>query len=401
MAKSSLKLRLREILRPFPIVHQIATSIVRLVQQAGYDFLRFLSPPNSRQGLPKGFYSGCLSVRAGLLPGEVILDSQNCPVFPSDSLVKLSRLGQDTHQPWPVFWMEIPDAFLCGRSLVPRDSCGLLLAEATFSQTGDRTDPSFSHIATGSGETITGNATSIVSRWGGDTAGNRCYGGAGYWHWLFDSVSRLALFDRFPPDTRVITPRLEPWMRWYLERLDLGERIIETEAKALTIENFYFSSPSSMTGCWNPYAVAFLRRSFLPHGSPHSDTLPKRFYIIRDGYTRGVTNEMEVRTFFTSRGWALIAPEKLSIPDQIALFRDAEAIAGLHGSAFTNLLWCSPGTQVMELVPENFMAAAFEWLARANGLSHNYLVCEADCKNNIRVDLSRLERIIPQEIADA
>lgn len=166
MAKSSLKLRLREILRPFPIVHQIATSIVRSVQQAGYALLRLLSPRSSYLGLPKGFHSGCPSVRAGLLPGEVIMESQACPPFPSDSLVKLSRLGQDSHQPWPVFWMEIPDAFLSGRSLVPRDSHGRLLAEATFSQTGDRTDPSYSHIATGSGEIITGNATSIVSRWG-------------------------------------------------------------------------------------------------------------------------------------------------------------------------------------------------------------------------------------------
>lgn len=401
MARSSLKLRLREILRPFPFVHQTATSIVRLVLQAGCALLRFLSPPNSHHGLPKGFYSGCPSVRTGLLPGEVILDSQNCPPFPSDSLVKLSRLGQDTHQPWPVFWMEIPDAFLCGRSLAPRDTRGQLLAEATFSQTGDRTDPSYSHIATGSGEIITGNATSIVSRWGGDTAGNRRYGGAGYWHWLFDSVSRLALLDRFPPDTRVITPRLEPWMRWYLERLDLGARIIETEATALTIEHFYFSSPSSMTGCWNPYAVDFLRRSFLPHASPHPTALPKRFYLIREGYTRGVTNEVEVREFFTRKGWALITPEKLSIPDQIALFRDAEAIAGIHGSAFTNLVWSSPGASVLELVPENFMAGAFAWLARANGLRHDFLVCEADYQSNIQVDLSQLDRMIAQEIADA
>jgi len=297
--------------------------------------------------------------------------------------------------------MEIPDAFLCGRSLVPRDSRGRLLAEATFSQNGDRTDPSYSHIATGSGETITGNATSIVSRWGGDTAGNRRYGGAGYWHWLLDSVSRLALLDRFPPDTRVITPRLEPWMRWYLERLGLGARIIETEATALTIEHFYFSSPSSMTGCWNPYSVDFLRRSFLPSGSPPSDSLPKRFYIIREGYTRGIANEREVRDYFKSKGWSLIAPEKLPIPDQIALFRDAEAIAGLHGSAFTNLLWSSPGARVLELVPENYMAGAFEWLARANGLRHDFLVCEANCKNYVSVDLSQLDVMIAQEIADA
>jgi len=394
MARSSLKLRFRETLRPFPFVHQIAKAFQRFTHQAACDLLRLLSPRSSYLGLPKGFYSGVIGVRDGDANGEVILESQTCPPFPSNSLVKLCGLGQDTHQPWPVFWMEIPDAFLCGRSLAPQDRHGNLLAEATFSQQGDRTDPAFHHFGLGMGQAIRGNATSIVSRWGGDARGNRRYGGAGYWHWLFDSVSRLALLDRFPHDTRVITPRLEPWMRWYLERLDLGARIIETEATAMTIEHFYFSSPSSMTGCWNPYAVDFLRDSFLPHASPRPSDLPKRFYIIRDGYTRGVSNEVEVREFFTRKGWALIAPEKLSIPDQIALFRDAEAIVGVHGSAFTNLVWSSPGARVLELVPENFLAGAFEWLARANGLRHDFLVCEADYQSNIQVDLSELNEAL-------
>jgi len=401
MARQSLILLIRHVPRRFPLLHWVTIPFVRSAQSFLLGTLRTISPSSHRFGLPHGFYSGLSALRHNEAVGEIILYGQDAPDFSPNSLVKLSRLEQDKFQPWPVFWMKIPNACLSGRSLVPRDSCGRLLAEATFSQIGERTDPSFSHIATGSGEIITGNATSIVSRWGGDTAGNRRYGGAGYWHWLFDSISRLALLDRFPHDTRIITPQLDPWMRWYLERLDLGGRIIETDATALTVEHFYFSSPSSMTECWNPYAVDFLRRSFLPHASPQPTAFPKRFYIIRDGYTRGVTNEVEVREFFTRMGWALIAPEKLSIPDQIALFRDADAIAGVHGSAFTNLLWASPRASVLELVPENFMAGAFEWLARANDLRHDFLVCKADYRSNIQVDLSQLDRMFAQKIAAA
>lgn len=337
--------------------------------------LRKIFPRSWKIGPARGFYSGYDRVRSGKASGGIVLDRQDCPPFPANSLVKRSGLGQEGHQPWPLFWMEIPQARLCGRSLVPRNQNGHLLAEATFSQRGDATDPAYDHLALYSGSLIHGNATSIVSRWGGDALGNRRYGGAGYWHWLFDSISRLSLMDYFPSDTRIITPPLVPWMRWFLAKLDLDNRIIETEAKALRVERFYFSSPSSMTGCWNPYAVDFLRRSFLPHASPPSSSLPKRFYIIRDGYTRGISNEQEVRDYFHSAGWALIAPEKLSIPDQIALFRDAESIAGLHGSALTNLLWCSPAASVIEFTPANFMSGAFEWLSIINKLSHRYILC--------------------------
>lgn len=353
--------------------------------------LRGVIPPSLNFGPAREFYSGYDIVLCGKAPGGIVLDRQDCPPFPENSLVRRSGLEQDGHQPWPVFWMEITNAHLCGRSLVPRNPNGHLLAEATFSQRGDATDPAWDHLALRGGSLIHGNATSIVSRWGGNAWGNRRHGGAGYWHWLCDSISRLSLLDQFPSDTMIITPPLAPWMRWFLERLGLEDRIIETEATALCVENFYFSSPSAMTGCWNPYAVDFLRRSFLPCGSPPSDSLPKRFYIIREGYTRGIANEREVRDHFKSEGWALIAPEKLSIPDQIALFRDAEAIAGLHGSALTNLLWCSPEATVIEFSQANFMSGAFEWLSVMNRLSHRYILCPNHCRSLSYLPLEELQ----------
>jgi Glycosyltransferase 61 len=392
MARSSPKHDLGGILSGIPLIKGIHRRLQAFWHQLLCLLSRLFFNGKGHWGMPSGFYSGLLSVEGGFANGEIIFREQKHPFFTDNSLVKLCGLGQDGFQPWPLFWTKLENAVLCGRSLVPKDASGRLMAEATFSQTGDITDPAFHHFSLGRRSMIRGNATSIVSRWGGDARGNRRYGGAGYWHWLFDSVARLSLLDRFPPDTRVITPPLASWMRWFLERLDLGGRILETEATALQVENFYFSSPSSMTGCWNPHAVEFLRRSFLPFGSTPSDSRPRKFYIQREGFTRKIANERAVQEFFTSRGWALIAPEKLSIPDQIALFRDAKAIAGLHGSALTNLLWCSSGTSVLEFVPENFMAGAFEWLARINGLSHNFELCEVDQRGGATVNVGCISK---------
>jgi capsular polysaccharide biosynthesis protein len=200
--------------------------------------------------------------------------------------------------------------------------------------------------------------------------------------------------NRFPADTKIITPPLAGWMRWFLEKLNLANRIIETESNALRVEHLYFSAPSSMTGCWSPYAVEFLRRSFLPFGSPPSDSLPKRFYIIREGYTRGIANEREVRGYFESQGWALVAPEQLSIPDQIALFRDADAIAGLHGSALSNLVWCSPGCHVLEFVSQNFKSGAFEWLSMSTSLRHDHLMSICEKHGMITLQLNSLKESI-------
>ena len=394
MARNTLYTRIVVLLRGIPWTYLLLRNAFRFLKRIYSTLLHGVIPPYLGLGPARGFYSGYDLVRCGKASGGILFDRQNCPPFPENSLVKRSGLGQDGHQPWPVFWMEITHAHLCGRSLVPKDAMARLLAEATFSRTGDKTDPAYDHVAFVNGKLISGNATSIVSQWGGDAWGNRRYGGAGYWHWLFDSVSRLSLLDRFPSDTKVITPPLSLWMRWFLERLGLEDRIIETEATALRVEHFYFSSPSSMTGCWNPYAVEFLRRSFLPHGSPPSASLPKRFYIIREGYTRGISNEGDVRDYFKSQGWALIAPEKLSIPDQIALFRDAEAVAGLHGSALTNLVWCSPGASVIEFTPADFMSGAFEWLSTLTRISYRFIFCSIDRGAHPQLPLRELHSVV-------
>jgi len=397
MASKTLLTQLIRLAKQLPGLYNLLRKISLAILLTLRAISRRIFSRSRKIGPASGFYFGYDQVRCGKASGGILFDRQDCPPFPENSLVRRSGLGQDSHQPWPLFWMEIPQARLCGRSLVPRNPDGYLLAEATFSQRGDATDPAYDHLALHSGSLIHGNATSIVSRWGGDAWGNRRYGGAGYWHWLFDSISRLSLMEYFPSDTRVITPPLVPWMRWFLAKLDLNDRIIETEAKALRVERFYFSSPSSMSGCWNPYAVDFLRRSFLPFGSPPSNLLPKRFYIIREGYTRGIANEQEVRDYFQSAGWALIAPEKLSIPDQIALFRDAESIAGLHGSALTNLLWCSPGASVIEFTPINFMSGAFEWLSLMNRLSYRFKECPADAGGNVAVPVGTLHSFLNEK----
>jgi capsular polysaccharide biosynthesis protein len=91
------------------------------------------------------------------------------------------------------------------------------------------------------------------------------------------------------------------------------------------------------------------------------------------------------------KGWELISPETLSIPAQIQLFKQARAVCGLHGSALTNLLWASPGCRVLELCPSNFLAGAFEWVAKILGLPHSFLICESDSHFRATVDLRALE----------
>jgi hypothetical protein len=380
MAEIGFRVRVVEFLRRWRLFY-FARAVHRTAQYLPKKLLREVLPPTRTFGLPRGFYSGAQLVRSGAREGKIVLESQLSPPFGEGSLVRLSRLLQDKFQPWPVFWFHERNAYLSGETLCLRDDSGRLLAEGTFSTAGEREDPAYWHFATRPTLRLAGNVTSIVSRWSTQN----------YWHWPMDAISRLAFLPEFPPDTKVLVPPLRPWMTWFLRELGLENRWIETTSQAVLIENYYFSGPSSMTGCYNPFAIHFLRDRFLGKATSAGDQ-PRRFYVLREGFTRGLHNEDEVRNFFRQRGWGLVAPERLTIPEQIGLFSRAEAVVALHGAALANLLWCPAGCRVLELVPDNFVAGAFEIVARILDLPHDFMICGGDSRTHIDVDLSLLSQ---------
>jgi hypothetical protein len=306
-------IRVLELLKKFPVLFRSARGVYRATRTLPKELVRCLVRPTRTFGLSRGFYSGAEQVRTGAREGKIIRDGQPCPRFEEGSLVRLSGLNQDGNQPWPIFWLHEKNACLSGESLCLRDERGRLMEESTISAPEiRREDPAWWTFASRPRLHLPGNVTSIVSRWSTRN----------YWHWPMDAVSRLALLPEFPPDTKILVPPLRPWMSWFLREMGLEGRWIETIAPAVLVENYYFAGPSSVTGCHNPFAIRFLREKFLPKRSFIGDK-PKRFYILREGLTRGVHNEDEVRAFFRRRGWALVAPETLPIPEQIELFAGA------------------------------------------------------------------------------
>ncbi|MGN0278006.1 MAG: glycosyltransferase family 61 protein [Lachnospiraceae bacterium] len=57
-------------------------------------------------------------------------------------------------------------------------------------------------------------------------------------------------------------------------------------------------------------------------------------------------NTAEIENIFRDNGFAVIMTEKLSYEEQVALFHGADMIAGVTGAAFTNMIYCRPGTRI-------------------------------------------------------
>jgi hypothetical protein len=381
-------------IRRFPALYRgvmEARERARRLGRGVVELVRRLPAPFSL-GLPPGVYSDLSLLQASprALEGRVVLLDQGNPEAAPDSM--LVRCGRQQHlrQPWPVFWTHHREAELVSQSLVQVDAAGRLCEEAAYHSAFAGDHAWFYPRRLTRAVRLAGNWTSLVSRWM-PLQKTEPYG-----HWILDALPRLALLGEFPPDTRILVPEDKlPYRVQSLEMLGLLDRCRWTAERHLKIENYYFSAPSSMIACWNPYAIRWIRQAFIPLVAGDPRPSPKRFYVRRLGNVRNIANEEEVLDFFRGLGWDIVDPGAMTFADQVRYFSRAEAICAIHGSGFTNTLWCPPGTRLLELFVDQYPAADAEWIARClPPTQHRHLIFPGDHRLNAIVDLGRVKQAL-------
>ncbi len=106
--------------------------------------------------------------------------------------------------------------------------------------------------------------------------------------------------------------------------------------------------------------------------------LPRRFYLERGPHAlRPLRDEDKVARALRPLGFVPVRPETLTVPDQIRLFRDAEAIVAPHGAGLTNLGFCRPGCQLLELQMDAYVNWCFRHLAALRGLNYDCVLGRA------------------------
>lgn len=388
----NLKMRSRQ----YPALHNPLKKARRVLTEKIpmllLDLLRVVAPTGTpRFGPPKGSFSIFQSVQfENRRPSRVVLTDQGAPETTPRSLMVIANMLQHECQPWPVLWSHHKNARLVSRSLAMLDDKKRICRESVYGDMCLVDDPAWRYAVLPKPVTLAGNWTSLVSRWVPNT------GVPTFSHWLQDALPRLALLKEFPADTKILVPPvLAGYQKEILKLLGLLDRVRYTPEPHVIVENYYFSSPTAMIANYNPYAVNWLRSAFLPHADKTYKG-PKRFVIERKGKTRGIKNEAEINDYFRKLGWAIIDTEKLTFPQEIELFAQAEAIAGIFGSGFTNCLWSRPGCKVIMFVADSWVDGATEAICMVNQLDYHFKIFPSDHQMVATVDLGEVKKMLRQ-----
>ena len=226
-----------------------------------------------------------------------------------------------------------------------------------------------------------------------------------YFHWLFDILPRIRLAQSAikEPFKLYVYTALE-FQRTTLAILGFDDRAIIpadkypfVRAKPLIVPSF----PNAFRGIPD-WVVRYLCQELggcvsLMRFQNEGKTARKLFVGRKGARHRRVENEAQVTSALCERGFKAVSPSTLSFVEQACQFRQAEVIVGVHGAALANLIFCKPGTMVLEIVPPNYAFPLYRNLCECLGLQYKAIapagMSDADfCyqKLDFSVDIEKL-----------
>ncbi|HLP78489.1 MAG TPA: glycosyltransferase family 61 protein [Candidatus Paceibacterota bacterium] len=204
--------------------------------------------------------------------------------------------------------------------------------------------------------------------------------GGTYFHWMFEALPGLEMLRRAgiardSIDHFIVSGMSQRFQQVTLDHLKISARAVSLDKSPhLQADTLIASSVPVHAGQPCRWVLDFLRNTFLPMAEGIA-AAPQRIYISRaKAKHRRLSNEAEVIRRLERIGFRPVHLEELSLPEQIALFRNAEAIVGVHGAGFVNLAFCSPGTKVLEIFTPGLKPQMYAHLSGQLGLSYVGLV---------------------------
>ena len=202
-----------------------------------------------------------------------------------------------------------------------------------------------------------------------------------YYHWLIDSVARLGLLKQiglFDTVDYFLVPSYKT--RYHKETLShLGitedKIIIEDSEPHLQADYLMVTSYTQVEFHHPKWACAFLHDSFT--SSNNGKVRDKLIYIPRGdaSVNRRVLNEAELIETLKEYGFDIRFLSQTTVPEEAAFFNLAKLVVSAHGSGLTNIVFCEPGTKVIELFPDKYVRHDLYDIANKMGLEYHYLLC--------------------------
>jgi len=227
-----------------------------------------------------------------------------------------------------------------------------------------------------------------------------------YYHWLVEGLLSLDILTGTlgnDPNLKILLPKSMDIAalidhRASLSTIGLGDReVVEASVDFVGVQEAFWAEPGLVETMPASYLKSFRRRIaalYAPEQTGHR----RRLLVARRGPTRTIQNLDQVQDCLSTYDFETVYIEGMSMRDQILLFQSAAFIVGVHGAALSNLLWCAPGTKVLEFMPAVEMRPFFWLISEKLDLVHAMQFCPCvgatQFQSAIHVDIAKLDALL-------
>lgn len=221
-----------------------------------------------------------------------------------------------------------------------------------------------------------------------------------YCRWWLDSVAKIFVCNRSTllrsrlrgSNLEVVAGNLPA--AFQRETIDLArwQTPIQTEADTHFVRGRSINSPGLTFGGGQrigaiikelPY---FLETVFpVAQERERPGTGPLLYISRNEASMRRLMNEDEIVPGLKELGFHIMKPGELSLKDQVAAFRDAKIVVAVHGAGLTNLIFCRPGTTLVEIFPDKGVhGSAFLRISSQLGFNYYFVVGKLVANNHTK-----------------
>lgn len=236
-----------------------------------------------------------------------------------------------------------------------------------------------------------------------------------YWHWMFDTLPKIGLLQyakirinnkyflapsisqNFQTETLVeLGIKKEKILNGEIYKHLLAKKIITTDHPVI-----FNNNPTASIMNIPFWIIKWLRKNFLKNTKTyiHYDKifLDRKKDLNYD--KRKIVNINEVKNFLKKNGFKIVIPEEYSFAQQVNFFNKAKIIVGIHGAAFTNIIFCKKNTKIIEFLT-NDTGNQYKNLAKKCNLIYRAIIEINESKKlkyqnfHINVNILKLKKLL-------
>ena len=229
-------------------------------------------------------------------------------------------------------------------------------------------------------------------------------GGDSYFHWMTDVLPRIRLAERAGYKVKLFDHYIVNQIKYDYQKETLDYlRIPLSKIREITIKaNGYLCQKAVLPSLPSYPGVVPLEtiqyvRSIVPETPLRKGG---KIYIGRGkSKRRRIPEESRIIDWLKTQGFEIIDSGEMSVKDQAAAFAQSELIVAPHGGALTNLLFCRPGTKVVELLSSKYPNPCYRNLCGVAKLPYVGIIGNGK-KSETTIDLSDSSGAIQATLED-